>query len=124
MHTTMATRTKSFPMPPLMLASIKRWADLAGTSDSEVIRVAVEIGLRSLQEDPSPLLGKDLGPPPGMRTSDPCAPTPRPPVARPLHAPSGSTAARQDEDRLGSKSSEEMAAELARESKRRRKGKP
>jgi hypothetical protein len=59
----MATRTKSFPIPPAMLTAIKRWADLAGTSDSEVIRVAVELGLRSLKSDPSPLLGHDLGPP-------------------------------------------------------------
>ena len=82
MSLAMATKTKSFPVPPAMLSAIKRWAETAGTSDSDVIRVAIQLGLRALQADPSPLMGaeQDLGPPPNLASSDS---TEAPPDTRP-----------------------------------------
>ena len=78
MHPVMSTRTKSFPIPPDMLAAVKQWAEAAKTSDSEVIRVALAIGLKSLQADPTPLIGRasDLGPPAGMMTAEELRQTP------------------------------------------------
>lgn len=74
----MAPRTKSFPISVEMLSAIKRWAAAADTSDSDVIRVAVELGLRSLQADPAPLLRReapDLGPPKGLKAAEPMGDT-------------------------------------------------
>lgn len=66
---TRKTKPKSFQPTPEQLLAIKDWSHRYSVSQSEVIRVALNIGLRALNKDPTPLekehVGQDeISPPP------------------------------------------------------------